>query len=68
MIFKNLLIKSINYRIFIVLYFPVFFIDNLWDGEKISYGFSIKNLAGIKTWYLESSSNLQYYVIKFLFF
>ena len=52
---------------FLIFYVPIFFINNIWDGSIISYGFSVSDISGIKNWYFESSSNFQFYVIKLLY-
>ena len=58
--------KSYPY-FFLIFFLPIFFINNLWDGSIISYGFSEKDLSGVKNWYFETSSNLQFYIIKILY-
>lgn len=60
-------LKKIYPNIFLFLYLPIFFINNIWDGSIINYGFFTKDIVGIENWYSESSSNFQFYVIKALF-
>lgn len=60
-------LKKIYPNIFLLLYLPIFFINNIWDGSIIKYGFYSQEILGIKNWYFESSSNFQFYVINILF-
>ena len=59
-----------NFFIFFIfiVHLPIFFINNIWDGAIVDYGFTIENLRGVQSWYSESSSNFQFYIIKLLFF
>lgn len=60
----------LNYKnyYYLVFFLPIFFINNIWDGSIINYGFDINNLDGVKNWYWESSSNFQYYIIYSIYF
>ena len=53
---------------FLLLHLPIFFINNIWDGTVISYGFNANDISGVKNWYTESSSNFQFIIIKILYF
>ena len=68
MILKKNKIHNILLSLIVLVHIPIFFINNSWDGAVIDYGFSIKNLDGIRSWYYESSSHFQFLIIKILFY